>query len=122
MIHNVERTRQFYGQVVSCLTKVTKSVWACLLLYVTDYSRARVRFPVHKANHEIVVNTQFLWSRSTCKYPVQSYFLIVRGCFCERVSVDARHLGRHSCIIAWRNLSWRMDSCAHTLASLHPSR
>ena len=49
-------------------------------------------------------------------------FRMVRVCFCERISVDARHLGRHSCITPWRDLSWHMDSCAHTLASLHPSR
>ena len=55
----VARTRQFYGQVVSCLTKVTKSVWAGLLLCVIHYSLARIRFPVHKANLDIVVNTQF---------------------------------------------------------------
>ena len=72
---SVERTRQFYGQVVSCLTKVTKSVWAGLLLCVIHYSIARVRLPVHKANLDIVVNTQFLWSRSTCKYLVQSYLI-----------------------------------------------
>ena len=34
-----------------------------------------VRFPVHEANLDIVVNTQFLWSRSTCKYLVQSYLI-----------------------------------------------
>ena len=71
----IERTRQFYGQVVSCLTKVTKSVWAGLLLCVIHYSIARVRFPVHKANLDILVNTQFLWSRSTCKYLVQCYLI-----------------------------------------------
>ena len=43
--------------MVSCSTKVIKSVWAGLLLRVIHYFIARVRFPVHKANLDIVEHT-----------------------------------------------------------------
>ena len=114
---SVERTRQFYGQVVSCLTKVTKSVWAGLLLCVIHYSIARVRLPVHKANLDIVVNTQFLWSRSTCKYLVQSYLICSSSLAYNLNNVSKRSVHGKQSPMGWLHLMCTLSS-SHLAARL----